>query len=140
MKAKLTLIAAAMAISGLAFAQGADTGAAGGSSTGTDTTQGAAGGDATGGGMTSGASSFTQLDKNGDGKIDYTEAQSDPTLAKYWQDHNLSQDHAMDQSEFSQFESSAGQMQSPESGTMQRSPSDMGTTPSQSPSTGTPSQ
>ncbi len=95
MKAKLTLIAAAMAISGFAFAQGA----------GTDATQGAAG-DATGGGMAGPAPSFSQLDKNGDGKIEYSEAQTDPTLAKYWQDHNLSKDHTMDQSEFSQFETS----------------------------------
>ncbi len=62
----------------------------------------------TAGGMAGAAPSFSQLDKNGDGSISYDEAQTDPTLAKYWQDHNLGQQHKMDQSEFSQFETSAG--------------------------------
>lgn len=129
MKAKLTLIAAAMAISGLAFAQ--DSGITDPGATGTDTTQGAADG-----GMTSGVPSFSQLDANSDGQIDYNEAQSDPSLAKYWQDNNLSQDHTMDQSEFSQFETSVG------GGEMQRAPSDSESMspPESSPAPGSTSQ
>lgn len=125
MKAKLTLIAAAMAVSGFAFAQGA----------GTDSTEGAAG--ATDSGVTGGTMEQTQagllsvIDKDADGKVTQDE------LMSYFQQHDANGDGSLDQSEFAAFENPpAGEapMQqdqiSPDSGgTMQQSPSDTQSAP-----------
>lgn len=121
MKAKLTLIVAALAFSGWALGQDA-------------TTDGAAQPDA-GIGQYSGSEVSTGLlgaiDQDGDGRVSQDE------LISYFQQHDANGDGSLDESEFAAFEGGAsGGMQmpsdqpaSPDTGTMEQSPSDMGTSP-----------
>lgn len=131
MKAKLTLIAAAMALSGFAFAQ-QDTGAATDDAArpGAGTVQdsaGQAGGDA-GGAATGqvGSSLLSAIDKDADGKVSRDE------LTSYFDQHDANSDGNLDQSEFAAFEGGVSgggmpmqqdqQQISPDSGSMQPSP------------------
>lgn len=142
MKLKLTLIAAAMAFSGMAMAAGeyggtGDTGAGQmeGGAAGADVT-----GQDTGAGMDQAQTGLLgSIDKDADGKVSRDE------LTSYFDQHDANSDGNLDQSEFAAFESGAGgtQMQqeqpvSPDTG-MDQAPADTGVTPDQAPTTESPS-
>lgn len=131
MKLRLTLIATAMTLSGMALA-------AGEYSSPSDTSESAGVVEGGAGSAESGASGsqsqsglLSVIDRDGDGKI------TEEELTSHFQQSDANGDGSLDESEFAAFEGGAGggmqmpsdQPVSPDTGTMEQSPSDMGTSP-----------
>lgn len=132
MKLRLTLIATAMTLSGMALA-------AGEYSSPSDTSESAGVVEGGAGSAESGASGsqsqsglLSVIDRDGDGKI------TEEELTSHFQQSDANGDGSLDESEFAAFEGggAGGGMQmpsdqpaSPDTGTMEQSPSDMGTSP-----------
>ena len=126
MKLRLTLIAAAMTLSGMALAAGEYS-----SPSDTSESAGVVEGGAESGASGSQSSLLSVIDRDGDGKI------TEEELTSHFLQSDANGDGSLDESEFAAFEGgTGGEMQmpsdqpaSPDTGTMEQSPSDMGTSP-----------